>query len=67
MFMFMYVCKSVSRVCHFNGDDCLFFFLFWEVKITKNKNDSIQVFFVCLFASFPLTNLVSAKPKGFSI
>lgn len=61
MFMFMYACKSVFRVIlSFLRDDCLFLWL----KITKNKNDSIQVF-VCLFASFLLTNLVSAKPKGF--
>lgn len=43
----MFVISTVMIVC--------FFFLFWEVKITKNKNDSIQVFF-CLFVCFVSIN-----------
>lgn len=61
----LWVCNHVLclcmcvRVClvSFQRDDCLFFLSILEVKITKNKNDSIQVFFslfVC-FNSFKLT------------
>lgn len=43
MFVFMYVCKSVSAcICHFNVM-IVFLFSMGKSKITKNKNDSIQV------------------------
>lgn len=55
----MYVCKSVSPcVCHFNVMIVFLFVVMGKSKITKNKNDSIQVCeCVGVFVSLLLTNL----------